>query len=91
MIMGFLAGSDGKASAHNVGDLGSLPGLGKSPREGNGNPLQYSYLENSMNGGAWWATLYGVSKSRTPLNDFTFFLFFLSLCDIFFSSLSLSV
>ena len=65
MIMGFLAGSDGKASAHNVGDLGSLPGLGKSPREGNGNPLQYSYLENSMDGGAWWATVHGVTKSQT--------------------------
>ena len=45
--------SDGKASACNVGDLGSIPGLGRSPGEGNGNPLQYSCLENSMDGGAW--------------------------------------
>ena len=46
-------GSDGKASAYNVGDLGSNPGLGRSPGEGNGNPLQYSCLENPMEGGAW--------------------------------------
>ena len=45
--------SDGKASACNAGDLGSIPGLGRSPEEGNGNPLQYSCLENSMDGGAW--------------------------------------
>ena len=74
MIMGFPGGSDGKGSARNAGDLGSIPGLGKSPGEGNGNPLQYSYLENSMNGGAWWATLHGVAKSQTRLSDFTFFL-----------------
>ena len=46
-------GSDGKASAYNAGDLGSVTGLGRSPGEGNGNPLQYSCLENSMDGGAW--------------------------------------
>ena len=46
-------GSDGKASAYNAGDLGSIPGWGRSPGEGNGNPLQYSCLENSMGGGAW--------------------------------------
>ena len=51
-IRGFPGGSDGKASACNVGDLGSIPGLGRSPGEGNGNPLQYSCLENPMNGGA---------------------------------------
>ena len=45
-----------KVSAHNAGDPGSIPGLGRSPEEGNGNPLQYSCLENSMDGGAWWAT-----------------------------------
>ena len=50
---GFAGGSDGKTSAYNVGDLGSIPGLGRSPGEGNGNPLQYSCLENSMEGGAW--------------------------------------
>ena len=48
----FLGGSDSKMSAYNVGDLGSIPGLGRSPREGNGNPLQYSCLENPMDGGA---------------------------------------
>ena len=59
-----------KASAYNVGDLGSIPGLGRSPGEGNGNPLQYSCLENPMDGGAWWATVHGVAKSRTRLSDF---------------------
>ena len=44
---------------------GSIPGLGKSPGEGNGNPFQYSCLENSMDGGAWWATVHGVTKSQT--------------------------
>ena len=52
---GFPGGSDNKVSACNVGDPGSIPGLGRSPGEGNGNPLQYSCLENSMDGGAWWA------------------------------------
>ena len=61
-----------KASACNAGDLGSIPGSGRSPGEGNGNPLQYSCLENPMDGGAWWATVHGVAKSRTRLNDFTF-------------------
>ena len=51
--MGFPGGSEVKASACNVGDLGSIPGSGRSPGEGNGNPLQYSYLENPMDGGAW--------------------------------------
>ena len=58
-------GSDGKVSTHNVGDPGSIPGLGRSPGEGNGNPLQYSCLENSMDGGAWWATVGGVANSQT--------------------------
>ena len=49
----FPGGSDGKAYAYNAGDLGSIPGSGRSPREGNGNPLQYSCLENPMDGGAW--------------------------------------
>ena len=60
---GFPGGSDGKASTCNVGDLGSIPGLERSPGEGNGNPLQYSCLENPMDGGAWHATVYGVTKS----------------------------
>ena len=49
----FPGGSDGKASAYDAGDLGSIPGLGRSPGEGNGNPLQYSCLENPMEGGTW--------------------------------------
>ena len=49
----FPSGSDGKASAYNAGDLGSIPGSGRSPGEGNGNQLQYSYLENPMDGGTW--------------------------------------
>ena len=61
-----------KASACNAGDLGSIPGSGSSPGEGNGNPLQYSCLENPMGGGAWWATIHRVTKSRTRLSDFTF-------------------
>ena len=55
-------GSDGKASAYNAGDLGSIPGSGRSPGEGNGNPLQYSCLENPMDRGAWQATVHGLSK-----------------------------
>ena len=62
-------GSEVKASACNVGDPGSIPGLGRSPGEGNGNPLQYSCLENPMDGGAWWATVHGVAKSRTGLSE----------------------
>ena len=69
---GFLGGSEVKASACNVGDLGSIPGLGRSPGEGNGNPHQYSCLENPMDRGAWWAILLGVTKNRTRLSDFTF-------------------
>ena len=61
--MGFPGGSENKASACNAGDLGLIPGLGRSPGEGNGNPLQYSYLENPMDRGVWWATVHGVAKS----------------------------
>ena len=61
----FPGGSDSKSSACNAGDPGSIPGSGRSPGEGNGNPLQYSCPENSMDGGAWWATVHGVSESRT--------------------------
>ena len=67
-------GSDGKASACNAGDLGSFPGSGRSPGEGNVNPLQYSCQENSMDGEAWWTTVHGVAKSQMRLSDFTFFL-----------------
>ena len=59
-------------SAYNAGHLGSIPGWGRFSGEGNGNPLQYSCLENSMDRGAWQATVHGVAKSRTQLNDFTF-------------------
>ena len=65
-------GSYGKASACNAGDLGSIPGLGRSPGEGHSNPLQYSCLENPMDGGAWRTTVHGVAKSRTRLSYFTF-------------------
>ena len=71
VLNGFPGGSDGKAPACSMGDPGSIPGSGRSPGEGNGNPLQYSCLENSMDGGAWWATVHGVAKSRTRLSDFT--------------------
>ena len=62
---GFLGGSDDKKSAFNAGDPGSISGWGRSPGEGNGNPPQYSCLENSMDRGAWRATLHGVAKSQT--------------------------
>ena len=64
----FPGGSDGKESAWNAGDMGSIPGLGRSPGEGNGNLLQYSCLENSMDRVASWATVHGVTKSQTELN-----------------------
>ena len=67
--MGFPGGSDGKESACNVGDPGLIPELGRSPGKGNGNPLQYSCLENSTDRGAWLATVHGVTKSRTCLSD----------------------
>ena len=60
-----------KASVCNAEDPGSIPGSGRSPGEGNGSPLQYSCLENPMDGGAWWATVHGVAKSWTLLSDFT--------------------
>ena len=68
-IKGFPGGSEVKASACNVGDLGSIPGLGRSPGEGNGNPVQYSCLENPVDGGAWWATVHGVAKSRSDTTE----------------------
>ena len=63
--VGFPGGSDVKESACNVGDLGSIPGSGRSPGEGHGNPLQYSCLENPLNRGAWWAMIHGITKSQT--------------------------
>ena len=65
--MGFPGGSDGKESACNAGDLGSIPGLGRSPRKENGYPLQYSCLESPMDRGAWRAAVHGVAKGQTPL------------------------
>ena len=56
----------------NGGDAGLIPGSGRFPGEGNGNPLQYSCLENPMDGGAWWSTVHGVTKRRTRLSSFTF-------------------
>jgi len=78
----FPNGSDSIESACNAGDPGSIPGLGRSPGEGNGYPLQYSCLENSMDRGFWWDTVHGVAKSwvaksrvaksRTQLSNFHF-------------------
>ena len=69
VYMGFPYGSDRKESAHNEEDPGSIPGLGRSPGEGNGKTLQHSYLGNPMDRGAWWATVCRVVKSRTQLSN----------------------
>ena len=63
--MGFPGVSDGKESACNAGDPDLIPGLGRSPGEGNGYPIQYSCLENFIDRGAWWATVLGVAKNQT--------------------------
>jgi len=70
VFLGFCGGSAGKESTSNAGDLGSIAGLGRSPGEGNGYPFQYSGLENSMDRGAWQATVLGVTKSQIWLSDF---------------------
>ena len=67
--MGFPGGSEVIASAGNAGDPGSIPGSGRSPGEGNSNPLQYSCLENPMEGEAWYTTVHGVTKSRIRLSN----------------------
>ena len=67
--MGFPGGSDSKEPACNAGDPGSISGSGRSPGVGNGNPFQYSCLENSTDRGAWWATVHGVPKRWTQLSD----------------------
>ena len=72
MPLGFPDGSDSKESACNVGDPGSIPGLERFPGEGNGNPFQYSCLENPTDRGAWQATVYGVAKSGQDLATNTF-------------------
>ena len=71
LLLGFPGGSDGKESALNLGDRGLIPVLQRSPGEGNSYPLQYSGLENSMDRGAWQATVHGVAKSWTRLSDWT--------------------
>ena len=67
--MGFPGGSVGKESTCNADDPGSIPRWERSPAEGNGNPLLYSCLENSMDRGVWWSMVHGVNKSRTQLSD----------------------
>ena len=68
-VCAFSGGSDGKESACNAGDPGSIPGLGRSPAKGNNYPLQYSCLENLVDIGAWQAALHGVTKIRTRLGS----------------------
>ena len=81
----------GKESACNAGDMGLIPGLGRSPRGGNGDPLQYFCLGNPMNRGVLWAIIHGVAKNRTPLSYLTritfffFKIFFLGEVDHFLS------
>ena len=82
--MGFPCHSAGKESSCNVGDLGSIPGLGRSPGEWKGYPLQYSGLENPRDGGAWWAAVYGVAQSQTRLKQ-------LSSSSIYIFSISLKL
>ena len=65
--MDFPGSSDSKASVYNVGDRGSVPGLGRSPGEGNGNPLQYACLSIPMDRGAWWARVHGVAKESDTI------------------------
>ena len=67
----FPGGSDNKESACNAGDSGSIPRLGKSPEKGNGNPLQYSCLENSIDRGPWWAIVHGLTKSQIQVSDYS--------------------
>ena len=67
--MGFSGVSVVKNPPSNAGDAGSIPGLGRFPGEGNGNPLQYSCLENAVDRETWWATVHGVAKSRIQLSD----------------------
>ena len=70
-IGGFPGGSDGKESSHKTRDPGLIPELERFSGEENGNPLQYSCLENPMDGGAWWTTVHRVTKSQTGLRDLT--------------------
>ena len=72
LLFGLSYGSGSKNSACNVGDLGLIPGLGRSPGEGNSNPFQYSCLENLMDRGAWWATVHAVAKESDTTERLTF-------------------
>ena len=68
-VLGFPGGLDGKESACSAGNLGSIPGSRRSPGEGNGYPLQYSHLGNSIVRGAWWTTVHRVAENQTQLSD----------------------
>ena len=72
MYLSLPGGSGSKESAWNAEYLGLIPGLGKSPGEGDGNPLWYACLGNPMDRGAWWAAVHGITKSQTWLSDFDF-------------------
>ena len=77
-ISSCFGGSDDKVSACNAGDPGSIPGLGRSPRERNGSPLQYSCLENPIDRGAWWATVPGVAVGHYWATSLSFFSFIIN-------------
>ena len=94
LLMTFCGSSDSKESACNAGDLGSIPGSGRSSGEGNGNPLQYSCLENPMDRGAWRATVHEVTKSWTLLKRLStqcndYFWLFTKFCHMSFIMLCL--
>ena len=72
-VWAYPGGSDGKESARNAGDLGSIPGSGRSPGRGHGNPLKYSCLENPMDRGAWWATVHGGTKESDTTEQLSLF------------------
>ena len=80
LVEAFFSLWDSLVGPWNAGDLGLIPGSGSSSGEGNGNPLQYSCLENPTDGGAWQAIVHGAAKSRTQLSDFTLFFFSSVLC-----------
>ena len=77
-LLDFPGDSDGKAFVYNAGDLGLIPGLGRSPKEGLWQPSPAFCLENPMGRGAWWATVRGVAKSLTRLSNFTSLLYFIT-------------
>ena len=89
-FLGFPGGWDGKESACSAGGLGSIPGSGRSPGEGNSNPLQYSCLENPMDGGAWSATVHGVAKHNWA-TSLSFFLYHFLLVSHQYLSIYLSI